>query len=68
VRLHGLASSPTPDTQVLVACAWASEAVASNVRNAVAMIRSCFDLISWQPPQMCRAWRRLKLGQTYILR
>src|SRR6266852_8900352 len=25
VRLHGLASSPTPDTQVRVACAWASE-------------------------------------------
>ena len=23
VRLHGLASSPTPETQVLVACAWA---------------------------------------------
>ena len=23
VRLHGLASSPTPDTQVRVACAWA---------------------------------------------
>src|SRR4029077_7487571 len=25
VRLHGLASSPTPETQVRVACAWASE-------------------------------------------
>jgi hypothetical protein len=25
VRLHGLASSPTPDTQVRVACAFASE-------------------------------------------
>src|SRR5437763_6314085 len=24
VRLHGLASSPTPETQVRVACAWAS--------------------------------------------
>jgi hypothetical protein len=23
VRLHGLTSSPTPDTQVRVACAWA---------------------------------------------
>src|SRR5438132_2823946 len=29
VRLHGLASSPTPDTQVRVACAWASDANAS---------------------------------------
>ena len=26
VRLHGLTSSPTPDTHVRVACAWASEA------------------------------------------
>src|SRR5947208_5599111 len=26
VRLHGLASSPTPDTQVRVACAWAAGA------------------------------------------
>ena len=24
VRLHGLASSPTPETQVRVACAWAA--------------------------------------------
>src|SRR5437868_14067599 len=29
VRLHGLTSSPTPDTQVRVACAWAIEAIAS---------------------------------------
>src|SRR2546429_5613136 len=29
VRLHGLTSSPTPDTQVRVACAWAIEAKAS---------------------------------------
>src|ERR1041384_3145111 len=29
VRLHGLASSPTPDTQVRVACAWAMDAKAS---------------------------------------
>src|ERR1700716_969958 len=28
VRLHGLASSPTPDTHVLVACAWASDEIA----------------------------------------
>src|SRR5437870_11648767 len=37
VRLHGLASSPTPDTQVRVACAWAIDANAS--RN-VAITRS----------------------------
>src|SRR5689334_901493 len=27
VRLHGLASSPTPETQVRVACAWAGAAL-----------------------------------------
>ena len=30
VRLQGLTSSPTPDTQVRVACAWASDAKASS--------------------------------------
>src|SRR5216683_2754240 len=35
VRLHGLASSPTPDTQVRVACAWAMDAKA-NVNIAIA--------------------------------
>src|SRR5713226_7413715 len=35
VRLHGLASSPTPDTQVRDACAWAMEAKA-NVKIAIA--------------------------------
>src|SRR5213082_1565396 len=35
VRLHGLASSPTPDTQVRVACALASD-VAPIVKNAIA--------------------------------
>src|SRR5437660_12324781 len=28
VRLHGLTASPTPETQVRVACAWANEAKA----------------------------------------
>src|SRR5436305_5932771 len=37
VRLQGLASSPTPDTQVRVACAWANEANA-NVKIAIANI------------------------------
>src|SRR5262249_40119003 len=34
VRLHGLASSPTPDTHVLVACACASENAASTTAIA----------------------------------
>src|ERR1700682_95628 len=36
VRLHGLASSPTPDTQVRVACAWAIDAKA-NMKIAIAI-------------------------------
>src|SRR6266566_8124380 len=35
VRLQGLASSPTPDTQVRVACAWAIDAKA-NMKIAIA--------------------------------
>src|SRR5258705_5382266 len=35
VRLHGLASSPTPDTQVRVACAWTIDAKA-NMKIAIA--------------------------------
>jgi hypothetical protein len=35
VRLQGLTSSPTPETQVRVACAWAMEAKA-NVKIAIA--------------------------------
>src|SRR4029450_1033307 len=35
VRLHGLASSPTPETHVRVACAWAMDAKAS-VKIAIA--------------------------------
>src|SRR3954466_8819920 len=34
VRLHGLTSSPTPDTQVRVACAWAMDANA-NINVAI---------------------------------
>src|SRR5437764_11631604 len=37
VRLQGLTSSPTPDTHVRVACAWANEANA-NVKIAIANI------------------------------
>src|SRR5882724_4337802 len=35
VRLHGLTSSPTPETQVRVACAWAMDANA-NMKIAIA--------------------------------
>src|SRR6267143_6172336 len=39
VRLHGFTSSPTPETQVRVACAWASEyGVAARIRQ-----RDTFD-------------------------
>jgi hypothetical protein len=37
VRLHGFASSPTPDTQVRVACAWDIEANAKT-KAAIATI------------------------------
>src|SRR5712675_548714 len=36
VRLHGLASSPTPDTQVRVAWAWAGADAKNGVRNPMA--------------------------------
>src|SRR2546430_2672949 len=47
VRLHGLTSSPTPETQVLVACACASEANPSASR-IVRIVESFFTL---SPPQ-----------------
>src|SRR2546422_4259705 len=39
VRLQGLASSPTPETQVLVACAWASEQKANVKHNTIKILR-----------------------------
>src|ERR1700722_3920333 len=36
VRLHGLASSPTPETQVRVAWAWAGAAARNGTRNPMA--------------------------------
>src|SRR5215472_17355086 len=38
VRLQGLASSPTPETQVRVACAWAGNASAQRTSTAAAML------------------------------
>src|SRR5205085_9772123 len=48
VRLHGLASSPTPDTQVRVACALAGAAasIMANVpQQSVAMDSSVFLML-----------------------
>jgi hypothetical protein len=45
VRLHGLASSPTPDTHVLVACACASVLQASKTTNTASMLNSDFILV-----------------------
>src|SRR5689334_11148687 len=45
VRLHGLASSPTPETQVRVACALAGAATSSMAKRpqqSVAMVNSVF--------------------------
>src|SRR5262245_9201457 len=38
VRLHGFASSPTPDTQVRVACAWAIGVMASTSAPAASVL------------------------------
>src|SRR6516162_3393742 len=40
VRLHGLASSPTPDTHVRVACACASEAKNTQTANTAKALRA----------------------------
>src|SRR4051812_38363702 len=46
VRLHGLASSPTPETQVRVACAWASELKANSRTNAATkLIENLFSFV-----------------------
>jgi hypothetical protein len=40
VRLHGLTSSPTPDTHVRVACACASEAKNTQTANTAKELRA----------------------------
>src|SRR3954466_13548521 len=51
VRLHGLASSPTPDTQVRVAWAWAGAAANKGARiprtNGSKAIRRIINLLGW---------------------
>src|SRR6266446_4960641 len=44
VRLHGLASSPTPDTQVRVACAWAAPAHRQSAKSVADILSSDIDL------------------------
>src|SRR5437867_1602179 len=54
VRLHGLTSSPTPDTQVRVACAFASEANPS-AKRIVRIAESFFTLSPPQIDDVCAA-------------
>lgn len=42
VRLHGLTSSPTPDTQVRLACAFAADALNSARPGATAISANFF--------------------------
>src|SRR5438552_3745558 len=63
VRLHGLASSPTPDTQVRDACAWAMDAKANvkiAIANALIVSRNLFiwsllflsvEVLGWPPAE-----------------
>src|SRR5438876_7427614 len=63
VRLQGLASSPTPDTQVRVACAWAMDAKANvkiAIANALIVSRNLFiwsllflsvEVLGWPPAE-----------------
>src|SRR5437763_3761012 len=61
VRLHGLTSSPTPETQVRVACP--NAAAGSPTTTNVVMIATR-DLKLMMPPRMtsCRPWINASLG------
>src|SRR4051812_21627470 len=50
VRLHGLASSPTPDTQVRVACAWAGAAQSTGTSIAPSMVSPMAIIRMFNPP------------------
>src|SRR5207248_11654656 len=45
VRLQGLTSSPTPDTHVRVACAWASVLQAKQTTNTASVLNNNFILV-----------------------
>src|SRR5262245_3518650 len=50
VRLHGLTSSPTPDTHVRVACAWASETKDTQAANTSKALRASLISFIGFPP------------------
>src|SRR5215213_707021 len=50
VRLQGLTSSPTPDTHVLVACAWVIEAVAKTKTKKVKIFKVDFKIFMGDSP------------------
>src|SRR5262250_2803559 len=66
VRLHGLASSPTPDTHVRVACACASEAKDTQTANTTKALRASlisfirFLLTTFPEQRMYRSRKVLK--------
>src|SRR5262245_2528966 len=47
VRLHGLASSPTPDTHVRVACAFAADAKNTQTANTAKALRVSLVSFIW---------------------
>src|SRR5690242_21105549 len=63
VRLHGLASSPTPETQVRLACALARDAISNRtlvLRNRFFAFIDSFPPNSGFPPN----WDLLKIWDT----
>src|SRR5215468_3125643 len=66
VRLHGLASSPTPDTHVRVACACASEAKDTQTANTTKALKASllsfirFLLTTFSEQRMYRSRKVLK--------
>src|SRR6202162_5381346 len=46
VRLHGLASLPTPETQVRVACAWAGAIARPTTRSAPNTVEQSVDFVT----------------------
>src|SRR5215471_13412143 len=66
VRLHGLASSPTPDTHVRVACACASEAKDTQTANTTKALKASllsfilFLLTTFPEQRMYRSRKVLK--------
>jgi len=54
VRLHGLASSPTPETQVRVACAFATEANATTEAAARKGLKMLMVAPFWRLPRQAQ--------------